>query len=72
MAAPPPLQDVAQTQDSPGRAFMCGHFLPGADMNTARNDNDAAERIGRRIADVFIVLLGLLFAYGFVWPLIAG
>ena len=41
-------------------------------MDAARNNNDAAERIGRRIADVFIVLLGLLFAYGFVWPLIAG
>ena len=72
MEMPPPLEDVAQTQDSLGRAIHVRPFFARSEMDAARNNSDAAERIGRRIADVFIVLLGLLFAYGFVWPLIAG
>ena len=34
------------------------------------NSNDVFDTIGRHMATVLIVLLGLLFAYGYLWPLI--
>jgi len=34
------------------------------------NRDDIADTVGKRVATVFIVLLGALFAYGYLVPLI--
>lgn len=38
-------------------------------MNAPQYEGDGADRVGRAISSVFVVLLAALFAYGFVWPI---
>ena len=33
-------------------------------------ENDVADKIGKGVATIFIALLFVLFAYGYLWPLI--
>jgi hypothetical protein len=32
--------------------------------------DDSANRVGKHLSTVFVVLLGALFFYGYLWPLV--
>jgi len=64
-----PLERVVMT--SLAAPQQCGQFLPDVRMKAmGRIQDDFADRIGRRVAVVFLTLLFALFAYGYLWPLI--
>ena len=54
-----------------GRARVkCGQILRHAGPVMNATQDDFADRIGRYAATVFLVLLAILFAYGYLRPLL--
>ena len=53
------------------RPFFRAMPQPGCGGAAKMDDGDRAERIGKAVSTVFLILLLALFAYGYLQPLLA-
>ena len=51
---------------------MCGQFFNRLAMRVIEHDGSAADRLGRAISTVFLVVLALFFIYGYLGPYVFG